>query len=107
MSAKDLDFGLAFFYRIVMPGVILAFVGSPLASRYLASFGLAALDVQTWITALLALLIGVVLSSLDDSIYRVFEGRTGWPSRVSDYFVKKWQEHVRRLIADADRAKAA
>src|SRR3989442_2040056 len=106
MSAKDLDCGLPFFYRIVMPGVLLAAAAIPLLSRYLELLGLHGVEAQAWLAAALAVLLGIILSALDDPIYQIYEGRVGWPHKLAEFLTANWRKRVENLVALPNEAKA-
>ena len=57
---KAPDFGLPFFYRVVIPGSVLAAAATPLVSRLLTALGISSADLVV-ILAGLAILFGVLL----------------------------------------------
>jgi hypothetical protein len=103
--AKDLSFGLPFFYRVVLPGTLLAAAAAPLARRLLEVLSIQGTETQTWLAAGLAVLIGFILSVLDDPIYQLYEGRHGWPGWLASALTRRWQRHVASLQSRAAAAK--
>jgi hypothetical protein len=93
---KAPNFGLAFFYRVVLPGALLTFVSLPLIDGVL---GLAHLRIADLSLALLAgaLVVGFLVSIFDDWIYQLYEGRTGWPDVLKAHGIDVWKERVREV----------
>jgi hypothetical protein len=104
-AAKDLDFGLTFFYRVVLPGVLVTAAGTPLALGYLGLAGITVTEAQSWVGVSAAAVIGVLLSALDDPIYQFFEGRRGWPAPLAGWLTQRWQKHVTHLMELAEAAR--
>ena len=103
--AKDLSFGLPFFYRVVLPGALLAAAAAPLAKRLLELLNIQGTETEPWLAAGLAVLIGFVLSVLDDPIYQFYEGRQGWPSWLASRLTQRWRRHVASLQVQAAAAR--
>jgi hypothetical protein len=103
--AKDLDFGLPFFYRVVLPGLLLGAAANPLVGPYMQLLGVEGLDAPVWLALVGAVVVGVLLSALDDPIYQFYEGRMGWPRWLARWRTKKWRAHVASLQHHARAAK--
>jgi len=104
---KELDFGPSFFYRVLLPGAILAGLANPLLAPYLASVGANAADIQVWVVLVAAVVIGILLSALNDPIYQFYEGRRGWWGPAAAWRTRRWQRHVAALLAKAQDARTA
>jgi hypothetical protein len=82
------SFGLAFFLRVAIPGVILILLATPLIPASV-TLGLSADGVSTFLV--LAGLVGIILTLLDTVIYDLFEGRIGWPEALRKRRTEKWR----------------
>src|SRR5439155_27150568 len=100
--AKDLSFGLPFFYRVVLPGVLLATVSAPILAQLFRLLGITTAETQTQLTAVYALIVGFVLTALDDPIYQFYEGRHGWPPPLSRALTALWRRRVDAMQRRAD-----
>jgi hypothetical protein len=105
--AKDLSFGLPFFYRVVLPGTLIGSAALPLIRGAFTRLGISIVgtDTQAALAALVAVAIGFVLSVLDDPIYQFYEGRRGWPDWLARDLTAGWTRRVRFLQEEADKAK--
>ncbi len=85
------DFGTKLFFRILLPGLVLAALLSRLSYGVVAALGFAA----HWpiIFVVEAAFFGFVFVALDMPIYMLFEGRRFWPG---------W---LRRSLLDLERAR--
>jgi hypothetical protein len=90
---KAPNFGLPFFYRIVLPGTIVTVAGLPLLSALLSTLGIASKD-QTGYLVGIGVVIGFALSLLDDPIYQLLEGRRGWPRWLATWRTRRWVDLV-------------
>lgn len=87
MSAPT-SFGLAFFLRVAVPGLLAVLLAAPLLPKGLA------LDLSTAGLATIgaiAGLAGMALYLLDTLVYDIFEGRTLWPARLRNSKTSKWE----------------
>lgn len=105
--AKDLSFGLPFFYRVVLPGVLLGAAGLPLISGALTLIGISitGTEAQAALTAAVAVVIGFSLSVLNVPIYLFYAGRRGWPRWIERRLTAGWMRRVQSLQEQAVRAK--
>lgn len=101
---KAPDFGLPFFYRVIVPGAILTAAATPLVIRLLTALGIPSSDLAA-ILAGLVIFLGFFLSLLDDSIYQIFEGRMWWPQWLSRRRTKRWGKRVETLHGKAKDPK--
>ena|SRR5712691_240751 len=93
---KAPDFGLPFFYRVVLPGAIVTVAGLPMLSAILSSFRVAGKDQTPYLVGI-AVFFGFLLSLLDDPIYQLIEGRAGWPRWLSQWRQQRWKRIVSRI----------
>ena len=106
---RALNFGLPFFYRIVMPGTIVTVVALPMLSAVLSTVGIGNKDQAGYLVGI-GVLVGFTLSLLDNPIYQLLEGRTGWPRWLVDWRMKHWADLVRTkfdeqaVLAETDPA---
>ncbi len=103
---KELNFGLSFFYRVAIPGAVITAVLAPLIAVIYGPVDLSGLSGQLGAAAIGAF-IGLIVSTLDDLIYRAYEGRLGWPDRLHTYFTRRLQRRVDGLLGAAVNAKAS
>lgn len=95
---KTPDLGLPFFYRVVLPGTAATVMTLPFVSPVLTALGIAGRDQTPYLIGL-ALLLGFVLSLLDDPIYQILEGRVAWPRGLSAWRVVRWSTLVKSTMA--------
>jgi hypothetical protein len=88
------SFGLGFFLRVAVPGVVALLLVLPLLPDSVPirfdTVGLTTIGV-------LSAGGGLVLLLLDSVIYQVFEGRTLWPSKVRDKRTRRLQDRLNAL----------
>lgn len=90
---KAPDLGLPFFYRVLLPGAVVTIAGYPLLTAILSALGVGGNDRAAYLVAI-GILLGFILSLLDDPIYQLLEGRTGWPRWLADWRTKRWIDIV-------------
>jgi hypothetical protein len=98
-------FGVGFFYRVVLPGILTVFLLGPLRPPGLgARFGLSGIgDKTTWLVVAI-LGIGLFLSSARQFIYYLLEGFywlpwAGWQRAWRDYTIRRAHRRYQELEA--------
>lgn len=99
---KAPDLGLPFFYRVILPGAIVTLLATPVFRPLLTGFGIDAKDQAPYLVAI-GIFIGFILSLLDEPIYEVLEGRTGWPKWLAKWRQRRWQTLVDEKYKLQDR----
>jgi hypothetical protein len=95
------DFGVKLFFRLLLPGFLLALGLSPILftlwdwigqifNPYLIKDEIAFIIV--------AILLGWVVTICDMQIYMIFEGRRFWPKTLKRFFLKKEQKRIDRIL---------
>jgi hypothetical protein len=111
MAKIPFTFGFPFFLRVMLPGALLVTVLFPLLHPLVLQCQAVDdfLGTRTTFTdllaekALLAFVLGLQLSLFDDSIYRLYMGRGGWPAWLNQMCTCRLQKRVERAF---DRAQA-
>ena len=101
MGLSSLNFGLPFFLRVLLPGAVAAVAALPLLGPPLG-WGLRELGLQAdfagvVLLSVLTLGLGLVLWTLDDPIYELYEGRR-WPRFLSEPLRGGCQSSVDQLL---------
>lgn len=99
--AKGLDFGLPFFYRVVLPGAVVGAVLLPLLHLFTPALPP---DVQLIEDIGLAAIVGIALSALSAALYEFYEGRRLWPSRLYLNRIAASDARMRRIHKEAVEA---
>jgi hypothetical protein len=64
---------------------------------------------KSWLALAIAMLVvlvaGALVSALNGEFYKIYEGRTSWPGRLSDWAVSRQQNRVDRLYRQARAEK--
>lgn len=94
--------------NIVLPGLLAGAALYPFTSGALRNF--LSLDVEkSWPQLLIAagavVVLGALVSALNGEFYKVYEGRTAWPTRLSDWGIARQQRRVEQLYRKADAEK--
>lgn len=92
----------------VVPGLLTGAALLPFTTGRLRNF--LSLDVEkSWpqllIVAVGVVVLGALVSALNGEFYKLYEGRTFWPSRLSDWGIALQQQRVEQLYLKADAAK--
>jgi hypothetical protein len=92
----------------VLPGLLAGAAAYPFATGRLRTF--LSLDIQkSWpqlvIAAIVVVTLGGLVSALNGEFYKVYEGRSGWPNRLSDWAIERQQRRIDRLYHNADAEK--
>ncbi|MGA2903729.1 MAG: hypothetical protein ABSD98_07855 [Candidatus Korobacteraceae bacterium] len=92
----------------VLPGLLAGAALYPFATGRLRDF-LSVDPAKGWpqlaIAALAVVVIGALVSALNGEFYKVYEGRSGWPTFLSEWAVARQQRRVDRLYRKADAEK--
>ncbi len=99
--------------RVLLPGVLTTLLVYPFTGLPADIFNvktLAELEAN-WLkllfVAALVFVSGALISALNGEIYKIFEGRTLWPNRLSDFWIARQQARVERLQKAADMPRSA
>jgi hypothetical protein len=103
-AEKVLGVKLPVFMRVILPGLLATAVFYPAVARILAL-----LDTnQAWVRIAayiaLVLLLGALISTTNSEIYKIYEGRILWPSRLFERARQRQQSRVDRLWKSAESA---
>jgi hypothetical protein len=98
---KTPDLGLPFFYRVILPGTVVTIAAFPLFSALLSSLGVEGKDQAPYLIGI-GIVLGFVLSLLDDPIYQILEGRTAWPRWLASWRSTRWKDLVRAKMVRQD-----
>jgi hypothetical protein len=102
--AKGLDFGLAFFYRVLLPGALVGTLALPILHHAGPLFGS---DLQLVENIGIAVAIGITLAALNQGIYAFYQGRTLWPTFVQNWAMRRAVGRLRTRYAEAVEAYEA
>lgn len=109
-AEKVLGVKLPILMRIVLPGLLVTAVLYP-PVKWLLGYLPSDSD-HIWepiaAYAVLVLLLGAIVSTGNSEIYKIYEGRMGWPDRLTKWAVKRQQARVDKLraAAKAEEVKA-
>jgi len=95
---KTPDFGLPFFYRVILPGTVVTISAFPLLSPFLSNLGIGGKDQTPYLIGI-SVAFGFVLSLFGDPIYQLLEGRFGWPHWLVAWRTKRWTKLVEVKMA--------
>ena len=108
-AERVLGVRLPIFMRMILPGLLATAVLYPLIGWILGH--LPSGPDYAWQRiagyAVLVFLLGALISTTSSEIYRIYEGRILWPSRVKVWACGRQQARVSRLLKNADSATDA
>lgn len=95
---------LPIFMRLVLPGLLATAVLYPAVSRLLEYFPPDPDHLWQRLVAyaVVVFLPGALISTANSEIYKLYEGRTGWPPRLRVWAIKRQQARVDKLKKAAD-----
>lgn len=95
--------------RVFLPGLLATYFLYPFTGVTADTFNVKNIEELEahWLPLLLlagmVFISGALISALNDWIYKIYEGRTLWPSRLLDFWIARQQAHVQELQKAADK----
>lgn len=106
-----LSFGLPFFFKVIIPGIVGALILSPLMASVGVRVGIneeiftASFLNISMIFLGLALFIGLLVNFLDDIVYKIFEGLRIWPRWLRRCFTNRLNKKIEKKMQKIEKAK--
>ncbi|MCK4250376.1 hypothetical protein KAX97_02960 [candidate division WOR-3 bacterium] len=105
MEGLPTFFSSPIFTRVLVPGIYSVLILNPFIYVSLPNFLLPA-KIGSLLTVIVVLvygiILGIIIASLDKSIYYIFEGYHLWPSWLLQFFIKRHNSRIKRLLRKAD-----
>lgn len=94
------EFGITFFFRILMPGLIWSAISYPVLKAYLIC--MIPMDFQNIIksdpaTVIIseAIIIGIIIFLMDSQIYKLYEGLRFWPESIRKKLIDRFDRRIK------------
>jgi hypothetical protein len=103
-AEKVLGVKLPIFMRVILPGLLATGVLYPSVAWILGALPSDADHMWLRIAAyaVLVVLSGALISTTNSEIYKIYEGRSWWPPRLSEWARRRQQARVERLLKSAE-----